>query len=640
MRIKKFLFIFIILSILAFLSWYFLLSEEEEIEQPEEPDYLTLIENAEIFLPCSINLIQGKIEGNDFLTLCGECFDFCPEISFEIKMEDIFLIKGERAITVLKKEVEKQPIQYFVLVFDSKANHVSTLKLAEGSIIEGINVEEERIEIVKLVLTDKDNLCCPSEEVKKNYIFFGNRLQEKQEIKEWVLMKNIHGLEIEIPKNWQIERLEENLYRISDSKNVFSLFFDIKNKSFFNYEPNPYEQDLNRIKLSLQSNTYNYLPDFRTLKPEEDYLEINLEENKVKLANLEYDILASGDPQGWGGTAAGLYNVLWKRELGFSNISQVYMPYAITFYGKYLIHGEPYFPGGAKLQTTVSGGCIRVVDENMKNIFQVAEKDLPVLVIDKYNDDFEYQSKGFFEFPRTSASSYLVADLDSGFVFAENNINKVLPIASITKMMTAIIATEQMDLTRPITIQDYMLTGHGTTQGIYPGRSVRLIDLLYPLLTESSNNAAKVLSYYLGRDQTIELMNEKTKSIMMENTTFTDPSGYDLKNVSTAKDIFYLARYLNNNRYPLLQISKNEIVPLANPGFFPGLRNRNFFYEEVDFIGGKSGYLIASKYTGFYIFNIEIQGEKRNIVVILLGSESQKNIEEETKAIIEWLKNK
>src|SRR3989338_2458739 len=77
-----------------------------------------------------------------------------------------------------------------------------------------------------------------------------------------------------------------------------------------------------------------------------EFLEINFSKDKVlKYENgavvKEVSVLAQGDPQGWGGTPAGLYEVLAKYKNAFSDIAQVYMPYAIHFYGKYYVHGEP-----------------------------------------------------------------------------------------------------------------------------------------------------------------------------------------------------------------------------------------------------------------------------------------------------------
>ena len=72
-----------------------------------------------------------------------------------------------------------------------------------------------------------------------------------------------------------------------------------------------------------------------------------------------FDIVAKGDPNEWGGSPAGSYYVISKQRVAYSSVSEVYMPWSIRYYGKYYIHGEPYYPGGEKLNSSTSGGCIR-----------------------------------------------------------------------------------------------------------------------------------------------------------------------------------------------------------------------------------------------------------------------------------------
>ena len=368
----------------------------------------------------------------------------------------------------------------------------------------------------------------------------------------------------------------------------------------------------------------------------EEFLEVNLQQMKIKvwvdgLLVKEVPILRKGDPQEWGGTAAGLCKVISKNRSSFSVIAGVYMPYSINFYGKYYIHGEPYYPGGKKLETEASGSCIQLSDENAKTIFELAKEEMPVLVIDKEKENYQYP-EAITEFPEISAKSYLVADLDSGFVFAEKDSQKQFPIASITKLMTAIVVSENVDLRKSILVEKKMLEAYGSTKGLDAGKSFKVVELFYPLLIESSNDAAEVLSYFLGREKTIKLMNEKAKAILMEKTNFADPSGFDLKNVSTAQDLFYLGRYILNSRPLLFEIGKGKEVKSFGEIKFDikNLWNKNVFINDPNFVGGKTGYLKEAGQTAIFIFRF---GE-RNILISLLDSE---NIEIDTQKIYKWL---
>ena len=384
---------------------------------------------------------------------------------------------------------------------------------------------------------------------------------------------------------------------------------------------------------------------------EVSFLEIHLSEMKTRFYETgtlekEVPILAKGDSKEWGGTPAGLYKLKSKNWLAFSSISEVYMPYSLHFYGTYYIHGEPYYPGGKPLVSEFSGGCIRLLDPDAKTIYKSTEKGIPVLVIDKENDNYKYQiTRPAQKEPEVSANNYLVADLDSGFVFMEKNPQVEAPIASLTKLMTAIVVTENIDRRRSILVQPWMLVAYGSTQGLETGKEFRLVELLYPLLIESSNDAAEVLSYFLGRKKTIRLMNEKTKAILMEKTSFIDPSGLDAENVSTAQDLFYLVRYILNNRTPLLKISRGErVISFGKVRFdLKNLKNKNIFAEHPNFIGGKTGLIAVSKYVGLFIFSFPLETNngielERKIVIILLGSPTFGDLEKDAQNILNWLK--
>jgi len=373
-----------------------------------------------------------------------------------------------------------------------------------------------------------------------------------------------------------------------------------------------------------------------------NFLEINFSEMEVRLYQegkliKEVPILAVGDPQSWGGSAAGLYKIMSGNKLSFSIVSEVYMPYALRYYGKYYLHGEPYYPDGKKLISSVSGGCIRLSDKDAKDIYELTELDMPVLVIDKEKDYYQYPNKKLSDFPEISAESYLAADLDSGFVFAEKNSDEKLPIASLAKLMTALVVAENVDLRKSMLVEPEMLQVYGTTQGLEAGKRFRVVELFYPLLIESSDDAAEVLGYFLGRGKTIKMMNEKTKAILMGNTEFVDLRGFDAKNVSTARDLFHLARYILNNRPPLLEITKGKQVRSFGEVRFnvKDFWNENVFIDDPSFVGGKTGYLPQSKYTGIFIFKFLTEDEKsRNIVIILLGSGDNQT---DTQKIYKWL---
>ena len=249
------------------------------------------------------------------------------------------------------------------------------------------------------------------------------------------------------------------------------------------------------------------------------------------------------------------------------------------------------------------------------------------------NKDEDYQ----LSIPKTSAKSFLVADLDSGFVFTEKNFENKFPIASITKLMTSIIVVENLDLNESILVTKEMLDVYGSTKGIEEGEILKAGNLIYPLLIESSNGAGEILSYFLGKEKFVNLMNEKAKLILMEKTNFTDSHGLSIENVSTVQDIFQLIRYIFINHPYLLEIGKGKIAGDFEEVTFDleELWNRNVFNVDPNFIGGKTGYLPEAKNTAIFVFQfIDENKNNRNVAIILLASDGLKN---DTQRIYKWL---
>ncbi|MDO8633606.1 MAG: L,D-transpeptidase family protein [Candidatus Wildermuthbacteria bacterium] len=381
------------------------------------------------------------------------------------------------------------------------------------------------------------------------------------------------------------------------------------------------------------------------LSKEGSFLEVNFPEKTIRgytngSVEKETSILAIGDPQGWGGTPAGLYSVLSGYELGFSSIARVYMPWAMQFYGKYYLHGEPYYPGGQKRITDVTGGCVQSSDQDAKTMFEFASVGMPVLVIDHENVPYEFTRELDLPFPALSAASYLVVDLDSGQVLAEKDALATRPVASLTKLMAAVVVVEQSDLRKSITVRPSMLEAYGSTEGLTKGKSFRLVELLYPMLIESSNDAAETVSGFLGRARTIELMNEKAKAISMNSSGFVDPSGFEKENVSSAEDIFRLLRYIYYNRPPILEITKGKEVNAFGDVRFTDLESKNIFADHSWFMGGKTGFIKASGYTGAFLFRIPINGKERTFAVVLLGSVAylgDQSTKSETERVVSWI---
>ncbi len=335
----------------------------------------------------------------------------------------------------------------------------------------------------------------------------------------------------------------------------------------------------------------------------------------------EAPILTKGREGSWWETPAGVYTIQSKERNHFSSFGHVYQPWSMAFQGNFFIHGWPYYPNGEDVSSEYSGGCIRLSSDDAKAVFDLVQVGTPVIVFEKdfARDDFDYERHTIEA--SMSARNYLAADLQNNFVFTDKDRALPVPIASLTKLMTALVAAEYINLDKPITISANAASVYTSLPRLKAGESRSAYQLLYPLLEESSNQAALAYADYLGRDRFVELMNKKAASLGMSHTHFTDPAGMDAGNISTTEDLFLLAKYLLNNRSFILKITSGTLGGnVYGPTEFKDLKNFNVFTGEADFVGGKVGKTNEAGETMLAIFNENFEGTERPIAIIVLGS--------------------
>ena len=145
----------------------------------------------------------------------------------------------------------------------------------------------------------------------------------------------------------------------------------------------------------------------------------------------------------------------------------------------------------------------------------------------------------------TSASAVILMDGDSGRVLYQKNADEVRLIASITKLMTALVAAERCsDLSKVVTVRPEWLVTEGSSIYLTAGEEIIVETLLYGLLLESGNDAATVLACSLAGsvEEFAGWMNEKAAELGMSNSSFANPSGLNADgHYSTARDMAVLA---------------------------------------------------------------------------------------------------
>ncbi|PIR44207.1 hypothetical protein COV23_01115 [Candidatus Wolfebacteria bacterium CG10_big_fil_rev_8_21_14_0_10_31_9] len=368
-----------------------------------------------------------------------------------------------------------------------------------------------------------------------------------------------------------------------------------------------------------------------------DFIEVNLSAMTLYVYKggekvLSIPVKSKGREGSWWETPAGIYKAGQKEKNHFSSLGKVYQPWSIPFQGNFFIHGWPYYSDGTPVSKQYSGGCIRLETEDAEKVYEFVEFGMPILVYETQDtgNTFLYSDK-----PEITAISALAVDIQNNSVLYEKNSKEILPIASITKLMTAIISTEFMNIEKNITINNSMIATTSIPR-LVENQQYSVYDLLFVLLQESSNEAAYALSYPLGSIRFISLLNDRALSIGMTNTHFADSAGVLSADESTAEDLFLLTKYLFNNRKFILSISagKASTVNYGEPKF-KGIKNLNIFSNDPEFVGGKIGLSSSAKNTGLFIFNTPISGEYRNIAIIVLNSD---NLKQDVNTIREYIK--
>lgn len=358
-----------------------------------------------------------------------------------------------------------------------------------------------------------------------------------------------------------------------------------------------------------------------------DFILADLDEMKMTIyksgeAIENVSIIAKGRVGSWFETPVGLYKIEAKFSKAYSKLANVYMNYALVFEGNFLIHGWPYYPNGRKVDSSYSGGCIRLFDEDAKKVYNLAEIDMPVLVFKK---DLLIENSSYrYSIPELSAEAYLAVDLKNNFVFLEKNKNQQFPIASITKLITALAVLDHTFLEYNIVVPKEALVFTSIPR-LKAGQKISVFDLLALLLVESSNEAGSTLAQYLGEDKMVNWMNDIAKSIGMINTHFVDPNGFLSENISTPIDLYQLARYLYFNRSFIFKMTKGIFDNTYYGQPIYELKNLNLFSNDEDFVGGKIGKTETSKETMMAVFELQFNGEKRPIVFIALKSDDVKS---------------
>lgn len=199
-----------------------------------------------------------------------------------------------------------------------------------------------------------------------------------------------------------------------------------------------------------------------------------------------------------------------------------------------------------------------------------------------------------------AAKGAVVIDASNGRVYFAQNANGRLPMASTTKIMTALLALEQPDLDEPFVVDSAAIRVEGTSMGLKEGDTVTLRTLAHGMLLPSGNDAANAAAVRIAgsKDAFAELMNEKARELGLEDTHYVTPSGLDADgHYSSAYDLAILAAYaLENPDFREICCKESAKVEFGNPPYGRWLKNHNKLLNLYPYaIGVKTGYTDDAK---------------------------------------------
>lgn len=196
-------------------------------------------------------------------------------------------------------------------------------------------------------------------------------------------------------------------------------------------------------------------------------------------------------------------------------------------------------------------------------------------------------------FASASAAAEIAMELTTGTTLFERNADSKLPMASTTKIMTAIIIIEDCNLDEELTVDTKAVGVEGSSIYLKENEQIDVRDLLYGLMLRSGNDSAVALAiHHSGSiEKFVEEMNSRAKLIGTENTSFTNPSGLpDESHYTTARDLCKIACYAMRNK-----IFKEVVGTKSYSGKFRSFANKNKMLSLCEGANGvKTGYTLKA----------------------------------------------
>ncbi len=251
---------------------------------------------------------------------------------------------------------------------------------------------------------------------------------------------------------------------------------------------------------------------------------------------------------------------------------------------------------------------------------------------------FTFNDLGLEGAPTLTAQSAFLIDLTSGTILLQKNADASYPIASITKLATALVLLDKNPHWSTLVTFTAADKRNGGIPYLIPGEQVTILEAWNLMLVGSSNDAAQLLArvFFDNNEKFVEAMNAKARTLGLYRTNFADPTGLDPQNISTAREVAALTRLAlaHASVREALRKRKITITPLGKAPRLVYSTNwlLGSFSEATDVFGGKTGHIEESGYN--LVFSAGKNGHE--LLGVVLGAESNEARFSEMKELLNW----
>lgn len=248
--------------------------------------------------------------------------------------------------------------------------------------------------------------------------------------------------------------------------------------------------------------------------------------------------------------------------------------------------------------------------------------------------------------PAVTSGRYIVIDTASGAILAAEHAQDVWPIASITKlMMTSVAIDEGLDVGGTGTVNAVDDVG-GARLGVSNGTKFTVRDLLAATLIGSANNAANAVARLCGLTKAdfVARMNARASLLGLTRTTFADPTGIELGNVSNAREVAYFAAdaFAKENIRRLSGSSRVSIAALNDDAYVRDIKNTNWLlydtaYDDLYVTAGKTGFLNESGWNlVVQLHPMNDNDTSRSLTIVALGASGRRESFDDAAVLARW----